>query len=52
VPDREKPSIIAFELPNGTYQQVAHVIGDEPFRAERPFPVTVVPSDVVARLPG
>lgn len=51
VPDREKPSVIAFELTNGTYQQVAHVKGDESFRARRPFAVTVVPSDLVARLP-
>jgi Uma2 family endonuclease len=51
VPDREKPSVIAFELSNDTYKRVARVSGDEPFRAERPFPVTVVPSDLVARLP-
>jgi Uma2 family endonuclease len=51
VPDREKPSVVAFELSNDTYKRVAHVTGDEPFRAERPFPVTVVPSDLVARLP-
>jgi len=51
VPDREKPSVVAFDLSNGTYKQIAHVSGDELFRAERPFPVTVVPSDLVARLP-
>ena len=28
----------------GRYQQVAHVEGDEPFVATRPFPVTVVPA--------
>jgi Uma2 family endonuclease len=51
VPDREKPSVVVFDLSNGTYKQIAHVSGEEPFRAERPFPVTVVPSDLVARLP-
>src|SRR5215813_1983957 len=51
MPDRDKPSLIAFELENYGYKQVAHVSGQEPFRAERPFPVTVVPSDLVARLP-
>src|SRR5215472_569463 len=51
VPDRDRPSLIAFELENYSYKQVARVSGQEPFRAERPFPVTVVPSDLVARLP-
>ena len=50
VPDRDKPSLIAIELKSGSYVQVAHVSGDEPFRAERPFAVTVVPSGLVVRL--
>ena len=29
---------------SGTYQQVAHVVGDQEFVAARPFPVTVVPA--------
>jgi hypothetical protein len=33
-----------FELRDGAYVQVAHVVGDEPHAAERPFPVTVVPA--------
>jgi Uma2 family endonuclease len=51
VPDRDKPSLIAFELEHGSYHQVAHASGDQPFRSERPFSVTVVPSNLVARLP-
>jgi Uma2 family endonuclease len=51
VPDRDKPALIVFELNRGSYEQVAHVSGDQPFRAAVPFPVTVVPSMLVARLP-
>jgi Uma2 family endonuclease len=51
VPDRDNPSLIAFEFIRDSYMEVARVSGDEPFRAERPFPVTVVPSELVARLP-
>jgi hypothetical protein len=37
----------------GRYEQVAHVTGGRPFRAERPFPVEVVPARLVADLlPG
>jgi Uma2 family endonuclease len=52
VPHREKPAVIVFELNRGGYKQVAHVIGDEGFEAERPFPVRIVPSQLVVRLRG
>lgn len=53
VPDLKRPELIAFELCDGRYEQVAHVTGDEPFRAERPFAVEVVPARLVAGLlPG
>ncbi len=29
---------------DGRYREVADVSGDEPFTAERPFPVTIVPA--------
>jgi len=29
---------------SGTYQQIAHVVGDEEFVATRPFPATIVPA--------
>ncbi len=53
VPDLEKPELIAFELRDGCYEQVAHVMEDESFRAARPYVVEVVPSRLVAGiLPG
>jgi Uma2 family endonuclease len=50
--DLARPSLRAFELSSGCYTQVAHVIGDQPFRAERPFPVEIVPARLVAKLRG
>jgi Uma2 family endonuclease len=50
IPDVDQPELIAFELREGRYGQVAHVAGAEPFRAERPFPVEVVPARLVAGL--
>jgi Uma2 family endonuclease len=46
-PDREQPRLIVFELREGKYEQVAEVTGDEQFRAEHPFPVTIRPSALV-----
>jgi Uma2 family endonuclease len=46
-PDRDKPELIAFELRDGRYQEVARVAGDEAFNAALPFPVTVTPSALV-----
>jgi Uma2 family endonuclease len=52
VPDVEKAQLIAFDLIDGRYAQVADVSRDETFHAERPFRVDVVPSQLVAgRLP-
>ena len=51
VPDRGKPAVIVFELSHGRYEQVAHVTGDDVFAAVRPFPVCIVPSQLVVRLP-
>jgi Uma2 family endonuclease len=50
VPDLDQPELIVFELRDGRYEQVGHVVDDEPFRAERPFTVEIVPSLLVARL--
>jgi len=49
-PDRAQPTVTVFELDGGEYRQVAHVIGAEAFEAQRPFPVRVVPADLVAGL--
>ena len=50
VPDVNTPELIVFELRGGRYKQVGHVSGDEVYAAERPFPVEVVPSRLVAKL--
>jgi Uma2 family endonuclease len=50
VPDVDQPELIAFELRDGRYEQVAHVTGNKPFRAQRPFDVDIVPASLVVRL--
>jgi Uma2 family endonuclease len=47
-PDRDRPELTVFELRSGAYEQTTHVVGDEDYRAVVPFPVTIVPSKVVA----
>ncbi|MGH3503304.1 MAG: Uma2 family endonuclease, partial [Nocardioidaceae bacterium] len=49
-PNRDEPTITAFTLAGADYEQVAHVVGDEPFAATDPFAVYVVPRDLVAGL--
>lgn len=45
------PRLIAFELDAaGRYQMVADVKGDDAFDAERPFPVRVVPVELLGRM--
>jgi Uma2 family endonuclease len=46
-PDPDRPELTVFELRAGTYEQIAHVTGDEEYRAEIPFPVTIAPSELV-----
>lgn len=49
--DLEEPALIAFELnENGIYHRVAEVKGNETFEPERPFPVRIVPTDLLGRL--
>lgn len=45
--DTDTPSLIAWELRDGAYVQVAKVTGAEEFRAIHPFPATVVPADLI-----
>lgn len=53
VPDVDQPELIAFELRDGRYEQVAHVTGQQQFRARQPFAVEIVPARLVADLlPG
>jgi Uma2 family endonuclease len=47
----EEPTLTAFELDDaGIYQQVAEVKGAEVFEAEHPFPVRIVPVELLGRL--
>jgi Uma2 family endonuclease len=48
--DPRVPELYAYELDaGGRYRLVAHVTGDDPFSAERPFRVTVRPSELLRR---
>jgi len=49
-PDLDQPSLQTFELADGAYREAAQAAGDVPYRAERPFPVEIVPSHLVAKL--
>ncbi|MET9268370.1 Uma2 family endonuclease [Kribbella sp. NPDC003557] len=48
VVDPDTPSLIAWELQDGAYVQVAKVTGDEAARLTSPFGVTVVPADLIS----
>lgn len=45
--DPTRPSLVAWELREGAYVEVAEVDGDTPFHATLPFPVTVVPNALI-----
>jgi Uma2 family endonuclease len=46
-PDRDRPELTVFQLRQGSYEQTAHVVGDEEYPAVIPFPVTIIPSKLV-----
>ena len=46
--DPNRPGLTALHLEQGRYVEHAVVTGDEPYEATFPFPVTVVPSALVA----
>jgi Uma2 family endonuclease len=48
--DLEQPSLRAFDLVRGEYRETGQAAGDTPFRADRPFPVEIIPSRLVAKL--
>lgn len=51
--DPQELVLTVFELDSeGNYQQVAQVKGAEAFEAQRPYPVRIVPAQLVARLPS
>ena len=45
--DPETLELTAWELVDGAYVEVAHVAGDEAFRAEAPFAVDITPSGLL-----
>lgn len=47
VVDPDGPRLTAWELADGRYVEVANVSGDESFQATNPFPVRIVPSDLL-----
>ncbi len=44
------PTLTVFELAGGDYKQIAHVTGGQAWTAGQPFPVRVVPADLVRGL--
>jgi Uma2 family endonuclease len=49
VVDPDTPSLIAWELRDGAYVQVAKVTGDETARLTSPFEVSIVPANLFCR---
>jgi Uma2 family endonuclease len=48
VPDPDSPSITAYTLDGASYAQVGRAVGDDEFASDHPFPVVIVPADLVA----
>jgi len=49
--DPKEPALTVFELDaDGNYQQAAKAAGDEAIELERPFPVRIVPRELLGRL--
>lgn len=49
-PHGDEPVLTAFTFPGEGYRQEARAAGDEAYHATAPFPVAVVPADLVAGL--
>jgi Uma2 family endonuclease len=50
-PEPRRPSLTVFELRNGRYTQLIKIESTDVLRAERPFPVEVIPARLLAGLP-
>lgn len=48
VVDTDEPSVTAWTLRDGTYQQAARSVGDAPFEVTEPFSLNLVPSVLLA----
>ena len=46
--DPDEPGLIVLELAAGSYHETARVAGDEAWTAASPFPVRIVPADLVS----
>ncbi|MBP6995711.1 MAG: Uma2 family endonuclease [Phycicoccus sp.] len=42
--DPQEPALTAFELVDGRYEEVAHVIGDQTWTASAPYPLALTPN--------
>lgn len=42
------PSLTAWELRDGHYVEVAHLVGEQSWSATLPFPVTIRPAELIA----
>ncbi|MFT4011038.1 MAG: Uma2 family endonuclease [Nocardioidaceae bacterium] len=47
VVDPNEPSVIAWSLIDGAYQEVARAVGTEPFEVASPFPVSFTPASLL-----
>jgi Uma2 family endonuclease len=47
-PGADKAEFTAMELVDGVYRDVAHAVGEETVRVERPYPVEVCPATIAA----
>ncbi|MHB8264205.1 MAG: Uma2 family endonuclease [Acidimicrobiales bacterium] len=45
--DPADPSLVALHLIDGRYVEVARVSGAEPYQAEQPYPVSIVPNELI-----
>ncbi len=50
--DPDDPSLTVLRLVDGRYEEAAKVVGDEPYVATYPFPVTIVPARLGRRSPA
>ncbi|RIQ12949.1 Uma2 family endonuclease [Jiangella rhizosphaerae] len=48
VVDPDEPSVTAWELRDGVYAEAGRAIGDEALELTRPYPVRIVPAELVA----
>jgi Uma2 family endonuclease len=45
--DPEEPAVTVWQLEDGRYVEVAHVVGPEQFNVDAPYPMTVCPAELV-----